>query len=131
MSKAEGKVGPFFYIDENVISDSKIWTEADNYGDFKDWGSHNDFWKIICIIYKVNDEEEYSRVPRGRVTYNTKTRVFHIYLNPDINNERVLTLILEEYCLKGFQYKIDDTDLHYKIYTPSEFDELMNNSEEG
>lgn len=129
MGQCEGKVGPFFYLDGKIVADTVHHDEADDYGDFKDWGSHNDFWKIICIIYKENNAREYYTVPRGRVTYNTKTRVFHIYLNPNLNNARVVNLILEEYDLKGLKFKIDDSDLHYKIYSPSQFDNLMNSNE--
>ena len=130
MGNSIGRVGPFFYLDGKIVADTVRYDEAENYGEFKDWGSHNDFWKIICIIYKENQEKEYYSVPRGRVTYNKNTGVYHVYLNPDINNVRVVSLILEEFCLKGLQYKIDDSDLHYKIYSPIQFDNLMNGSEE-
>lgn len=130
MGKCEGKIGPFFYLDGEVVADTVSHVEGSAYGDFKDWGSHDDFWKLICIVYIDNSENEYFSIPRGRVTYNTKTHVYHIYLNPDLNNDRIINMILEKYCLNDLRYKIDDTDLHYKIYSPSQFDDLINNEEE-
>lgn len=47
MSK-KGKVGPFFYIAGKILNDAVICTEAENYGEFKTWGSHYNFWDSLC-----------------------------------------------------------------------------------
>ena len=113
MNLKVGKVGPFFYIDGQIYSDSVNSDSAEKYGDFKTWGSHDKFWSSLPL--KVRKNCEYTQCPRGRVTYNFVNNEYLIYLNPRINNPELIEKLVEEYNLSGLLYYVDDTDEHYQI----------------
>lgn len=52
MKEPEGKVGPFFYLEDTVVSDSISKSEADNYGVCKTWSSHDQFWAVLGKSHK-------------------------------------------------------------------------------
>lgn len=110
-----GKVGPFFYKDGKIYSDSVDNEIAEEYGEFKTWGNHSDFWDVLSKKYPRFQYMEYYECPRGRVTYNYVKNKFHIYLNPRLNNMDILEKIIHEYNLDGLSYIVDDTDEHYQI----------------
>lgn len=109
-----GKVGPFFYINGEVFGDSIENNKAETYGDFKTWGNHSNYWDTLSNKYLHLKYMEYFDCPRGRVTYNTITKKYYIYLNPKLNNASVLEKIVNEFDLNGLDYTVDDTDEHYQ-----------------
>ena len=114
MEGQKGKVGPFFYIRGKVYSDAVDFDQAENYGDFKTWGSHWQFWdKLARKNYEFADME-YNYFPRGRVTYNFVKDIYYLYLNPKLNKEKIVVLIAAEFNLIGLNYVIDTKDEHYK-----------------
>ncbi|WP_025436195.1 hypothetical protein [Peptoclostridium acidaminophilum] len=121
----EGKVGPFFYLEETVVSDSIRHSEADVYGVYKTWSSHDRFWTVLGKFLKQYRNVEYFLYPRGRVTYNTEKDIFYVYLNPILNTPQIVDKIVQEFNLSECDYLVDDTDVHYKFYTEEEFDDLM------
>lgn len=110
-----GKVGPFFYRDEMIYSDSMEVDAADKYGEFKTWGNHSEFWDTLGEKHPRFRRIQYFKCPRGRVTYNFVKDKFFIYLNPKLNNELVLEKIVQEFNLDGCNYVVDDTDEHYRL----------------
>ena len=110
-----GKVGPFFFKDGKVLSDSVEINRGEVYGDFRTWGNHSTFWDHLSKIHPELREMEYFLCPRGRVTYNSVLDKFYVYLNSDLNNKKVVDLILQEYDIVGRDYITDDTDEHYQI----------------
>ena len=127
MEENQGKVGPFFYLDGSVISDAMIHSKAENYGVFKTWSSHDKFWTILGKTKKQYQTVEYFIYPRGRVTYNTEKDIFYIYLNPNLKTAPILEKIRTEFNLGECDCIFNDTDVHYKIYTKEELDDLMGN----
>lgn len=65
MDDVAGKVGPFFYLDGQIISDSIVWPKAERYGDFKTWGSHDRFWGQLVKSRSNAATREYATVPRA------------------------------------------------------------------
>lgn len=53
------------------------------------------------------------------------TETFQLYLNPELNTPEVLEQIILEYGLAGQRITVDDTDLHYRIYSEAGFEALM------
>ena len=111
----KGKVGPFFYLSGEIISDSVPSFQAQRFGDFKTFGDHSKFWDKLAKKLRVLEEQEYFCCPRGRVTYNYKKDIYYIYLNSSLNNETILKKIIKEFQLEGLNYVVDDTDEHYQI----------------
>lgn len=110
----KGKVGPFFYKDEKIFADSVEVNSAEKYGEFKTWGNHSIFWDNLSKRHPELRYVEYFTCPRGRVTYNFNLNKFFIYLNPKLNNAKVLNMILQEFDLNGLDYSTDDSDEHYQ-----------------
>lgn len=127
--KKEGKVGPFFYLEETVISDSINNSEADAYGVCKTWSSHDQFWTTLAKTHKQYQTVEYFLYPRGRVTFNMEKNVFYVYLNPVLNTPPIVEKIIEAFNLMDCNYIVDDSDVHYKFYTEEELDDLMMDEE--
>lgn len=114
MKIKNGKVGPFFFIQNKVHSDAMDIDRAEDYGEFKTWGSHWQFWdKLVASNYEFA-ELEYVYFPRGRVTYNYVKDIYYIYLNPKLNRESIIEQIVEEFELTDLHYTVDDTDEHYR-----------------
>lgn len=110
----KGKVGPFFYIANKIYSDSVNWDKAEDYGDFKTWGSHYGFWDALSRTNWEFQELDYNYFPRGRVTYNFVKDIYYIYLNPKLKSKTILPKIIEEFDLNGLNYVVDDKDEHYQ-----------------
>lgn len=110
----EGKVGPFFYINKKIFSDSISSEKANNYGEFKNWGSHSKFWDLLSSQYPYFKKIEYYICPRGRVSYNTKQKTYVIFLNEKLNSDFIVKQIIVEFNLQGSNYIIDDNDEHYQ-----------------
>jgi len=114
MKNKKGKVGAFFYINENIYSDSVKIDEAELYGNFKTWGSHYEFWDVLSENNEKLKYLDYNYYPRGRVTYNYIKDEYYIYLNSKLNNQAILEKISEEFNLSDKNYIIDDKDEHYQ-----------------
>ena len=125
----QGKVGPFFYLNETVVSDSITHDQAESYGVCKTWSSHEDFWKVLGKKHKPYQSVEYFIFPRGRITYNTVKDIFYIYLNPILNTPEIVSQVIQEFDLNGCNYLIDDTDVHYKFYSAEELEDLLMENE--
>ena len=76
------RVGIFFVQDKYLWIDSTPVEEALLYGDVQthDKG-HDAFWEELQASGSVPRDEEYDECPRGRVSYDTKTKTFHLYLD--------------------------------------------------
>lgn len=98
-----------------MLCDAIQWNTADDYGEFKTWGNHSDFWDKLSRDDSMLKEMEYFDCPRGRVTYNTDEDLYYLYLNKRINNEAVIELVIEKYNLFDCNVRIDDSDEHYQF----------------
>ena len=75
--KKEPCVGIFWLVSRNLLIDSTPLGEAEQYGDFLTHPrGHVEVWERYRETGTVLPETEYEEAPRGRVMYNTKTRLF-------------------------------------------------------
>ena len=83
------EVGVFFAHGDNLWIDATPVDEAVLYGDVRthDRG-HEDFWEQLQARGAVPRDEEYDECPRGRVCYDTKQRIFHLYLDKCIRDNK-------------------------------------------
>jgi len=78
----DGKVGIIFLRRNDLWIDSTPVHDAVDYGALKthDKG-HPSFWEQLQERRAVPQEEEYDEVPRGRVTYDTRKKVYFLFLD--------------------------------------------------
>jgi hypothetical protein len=73
-------VGIFWLIEDRLVLDTTLLSEAEPYGDCLTHGkSHIDFWTEQQALGTVPHDIEYEEYPRGRVVYNVKTERFTLY----------------------------------------------------
>jgi hypothetical protein len=107
-------VGVFFVHGGNLWIDATPVDEAILYGDMKthDRG-HEDFWEQLQSRGVAPGDEEYDECPRGRVCYDTKQRIFHLYLDRCIReNKDIVSRIIRAMNLSSVTRV--DLDSHYR-----------------
>jgi hypothetical protein len=109
-----GKVGLYFYIDNEVLDDSVNLEGSEVYGDCKiGKSSHVDVWdERYEKIYK----KPYDYYPRGRVVYKYKEAKFIVYKDKCIG-ERGLSQILKAFDIQHNKNVAIETDEHYVCKT--------------
>lgn len=110
----ESKVGAFFIVNGDILSNEVDVRDGESYGDFVNYSSHWDLWRAAQRYYPALKNIEYDTFPRGRVVYNSKTRKYIIYIDPKLNNEIDIDLIADRFDLRAGSYVIDDSDEHYQ-----------------
>lgn len=83
------EVGVFFAHGDNLWVDTTPVDEATLYGDVRthDRG-HEDFWEQLQARGAVPGDEEYDEFSRGRVSYDTRQRIFLLYLDRCIREKK-------------------------------------------
>jgi hypothetical protein len=78
----------FFVREDDLWVDATPVNEALLYGDMRthDRG-HEAFWEQLQASGAAPRDEEYDECPRGRVCYDTKQRIFHLYLDQCIREK--------------------------------------------
>lgn len=109
----ESKVGAFFIVNGDILSNEIDVRDGESYGDFVNYSSHWDLWRAAQRQYPDLKSIEYDTFPRGRVVYNKATHKYIIYLDSKLNNEIDIELITDRFDLKSGSYIIDDQDEHY------------------
>lgn len=110
----EGKVGAFFIVNGDIISNEVDVRDGEEYGDFVNYSSHWDLWRAAQRYYPQLKNIEYDTFPRGRVVFNKKDRKYIIYLDPKLNNEIDIDLVTDRFNLRNGTYVVDDRDEHYQ-----------------
>jgi hypothetical protein len=112
----EPRFGIFWLVKKTLVIDSTRLSEADDYGDFKTHSrSHLDVWEQFQRDAKVPRESEYEEFPRGRVTYNRKTRRFTLLADSCILRAKgIVTKIMSEMNLP--RKTETDIDSHYRCF---------------
>lgn len=110
----EGKVGAFFMVNGDILSNDTDVRNGEDYADFVNYSSHWDLWRAAQKAYPELKDIEYDTFPRGRVVYNKKTHKYTIFIDPKLNNEIDLEIITMTYNLRSGSYIVDDTDEHYQ-----------------
>jgi hypothetical protein len=108
------EVGIFWVVDGKILPMGASLSEAESYGDFKNFKrDHCKEWKTYQRAGIVPMDSEYEEYPRGRVNYNTKTRLFTLRADKCILKDHKLVQKL----LADFNLPTNTTvesDPHYK-----------------
>lgn len=106
-------VGPFFFIDNNLISYKE---PIDMYSlDEYFINSSKGHFELFYEIRKPNMKEEYSMYPRGRVLYDTRNMIFKVYLDETLLNRKdIREMIINDFNLPLINV-LFDTDEHYTV----------------
>jgi hypothetical protein len=84
----EGQVGIFFMHERKIHYECTPVKDAEDYGHLKTHGTgHPEFWKRLQARGIVPREQEYDEVPRGRITYDTRERLFYVFLDRCIREQ--------------------------------------------
>jgi hypothetical protein len=76
---------------------------------------HDSFWRTLQRNHLVPKEVEYDEVPRGRVGYSTKAKVFFLFADGCIlKDKRMLDMITQELNLPVAATAPPGPDPHYK-----------------
>jgi hypothetical protein len=112
--KEASAVGVFFVHGDNLWIDATPVDEAILYGDGRthDRG-HEAVWEQLQASGAAPRDEEYDECPRGRVCYDTRQRIFHLYLDQCIrkNKEMVARIIRAMNLTSATRAELDS---HYK-----------------
>ena len=93
---SEGKVGIFFVINGQLISDLISFQEGDTYDDALCFGGHYEFWEGLIpknSIEQLFKNHPYDYFPRGRVVYFNQHRCFTVYADPCLTKVVIKNLI--------------------------------------
>jgi hypothetical protein len=103
------KVGLFFYVNGQILTDFVDIDSAQLYGDFKIGdSSHYNIWDEK---YEKIYNKPYDYYPRGRVVYKYKENKYILYADKCIK-EKGINEIIKTFSIEGENVEID-TDIHY------------------
>jgi len=112
----EPHVGIFWLIDERLVIDTTALSAAGKYGDFKiHEGDHVTHWAAMEKRGEVPRDTDYEELPRGRVTFNTRTQRFTLFADACILRKKDVVAKL-----MSAMHLPDDTalstDEHYRCF---------------
>ena len=88
--KVEGEVGIFWVIDENILGNSVLSINAEDYGDFKIYPlDHYTTWEKLRQKDSDISLFAYDYFPRGRIAYNIKEDVYIIYIDKCLDSAKI------------------------------------------
>ena len=112
------RVGIFWLLEDRLIVDSSLLSEAEAGGDWLNHPtSHDNYWTKQQRRGVVPRDMEYEESPRGRVVYNRKTRRFALYADRCIlKRKSAVKQIMKAMHLLASQTDVttDGPDGHYK-----------------
>jgi hypothetical protein len=111
---SEPRLGIFWLFNDKLLMDSLELSESEKHGDYRNCPrNHIDTWEEWQRSGKVPLESPYEEYPRGRVTYDTKTKTFMLLADECILKRRdLLAEIKAELRLPG-QISVK-SDSHYR-----------------
>lgn len=110
------KVGIFFFIDNEILTDAVPVSEAEPYGDALQHGGHYEFWE--SLVPKTGTEKKlkaraYDAYPRGRVVFFPAEEMFRVYMDKCLT-AGTLEVIREKFGLMGSIQVELKGDEHYR-----------------
>jgi hypothetical protein len=110
------KVGIVFVHAGCLWVDSTPIDDAIRYGEvLTHEKGHADFWHELQACGAVSKDETYDEVPRGRVCYDTRERVYHLYLDRCIlRDQEMVKKIIGAMTLPSAPRTEITTDSHYR-----------------
>lgn len=116
-SLRESVVGVFYIINDEIYSDTTSLRNADEYGNFYNYGSHYDFYYDELVPYYTDmpwlKEIDYDYYPRGRVVYDRNQHKYILYIDPSLENDHYINMIAREFGLQNGGFYVDTEDEHY------------------
>jgi hypothetical protein len=111
----EGQVGIIFMRGDDLWIDSTPITDAVDYGLLKTHEKgHPDFWEELQNRGSVPRDEEYDEIPRGRVNFQTRKKVYYLFLDRCIRERpEMVSRIFEALHLPPVPATKVDGDSHY------------------
>lgn len=112
----EPRLGIFWLVNNKLLIDSVELSQSEQYYDYRNYPhSHIDIWEQWQRIGKAPPESPYEEYPRGRVTYDTKTKIFMLFADKCLLKRRdLIAKIKEELHLPN---KITlESDSHYRCF---------------
>lgn len=117
----EPQVGIIYYIKDELFIEGTPVSMGEPYGQFINHPTgHDRYWDMIVQLLARHrgmvelKDLEYDHYPRGRVVYDTKKKVFTIYLDKMlIEKEEIVAGIKEKLNLTGQKVRLA-TDPHYR-----------------
>ncbi len=107
-------VGIFWLIEDRLVLDTTLLSEAEPYGDCLTHGnSHIDFWTEQQGLGTVSHDTEYEEYPRGRVVYNAKARKFYLLADRCILKDKAKVARIKKAIHLPPKTTVD-TDPHYR-----------------
>jgi hypothetical protein len=109
------KVGIFFKIENQFLTDAVPIADGEPYGEAVQYGGHYDFHELLIPAtpferrFKARDYDFY---PRGRVVFFPATNLFRLYIDPCLAQDDIKRLT-ELFELTAAQIEIA-TDEHYR-----------------
>jgi hypothetical protein len=98
------------WVDSTPVDDAILYDEVLTH----DKG-HDVFWGELKARGAVAKDIEYDEVPRGRVCYSTRSRIYHVYLDRCIlRNEGMVRQIIRTMKLPSAPLTVISTDSHYR-----------------
>jgi hypothetical protein len=91
-----GRVGIVFRRGNDLWIDSTPVSEAENYGALRTHAKgHPDYWEELQSLGAAPVDEEYDEVSRGRVNYDTRKKVYLLFIDRCIRErpEMVLKIV--------------------------------------
>ena len=90
-SKPEARVGIFWIVDGELLIDSTLLSEAEEYDDFRIHPrDHISVWETFQQNGTVPREVEYEESPRVRVMFDTRTNRFTLLADHCILKDKIL-----------------------------------------
>lgn len=100
------KIGPFFFINGNLIINSCSLAEGRQQADKLDNSYSHE--QLYDDHYRYGD---YINYPRGRVIWDITNETAIIYIDPCINNTKIINMIVQSFDLQDFCVMQDE---HYR-----------------
>ena len=113
-SKPEARVGIFWIVDGELLIDSTLLSEAEEYDDFRIHPrDHISVWETFQQNGTVPREVEYEESPRGRVMFDTRTKRFTLLADHCILKDKILVRKIMQALHLPRNAQLDE-DSHYR-----------------
>lgn len=115
--RAEPHVGIFWLFRGEVLFDTTPLSEAETFGDFRiHSGNHISVCERFRLARMVPPEIEYEEYPRGRVVFDSKSKLFNLLADRCILRRKdILAKIKKQMHLP--KTTVEGTDSHYRCFS--------------
>ncbi len=110
------KVGIIFVLGKQLWIDGTPVTEAQAFAGMKSHElDHAVFWEMLQACNAVSRDIEYDEIPRGRVCYDVKNRVFFLFIDPCLKKDPAMVdRLIDDMNLPSEPMTRVELDSHYR-----------------